>query len=209
MAARNYTNTAPQGALTVAVDCAATTLTVNSTAGSPEPPFTIGLERGTANEEVVLCTEKSGTTFTVTRAYDGTTGKAHAIGTSVEHTVAAIDYVEARDHRESTSAHGVVEVVGTTETQTLTGKTISGASNTVKDLPASATTSGTFALARIPVIPWSQLSGVPAAFPPTSHKHPFSDITGTVNADKVGGRSLFVQATAPSGAVNGDIWFQI
>ena len=209
MAARNYTNTAPPVALTVAVDAAATTLTVNSMAGYPEPPFTIGLERGTSNEEVVLCTAKSGTAFTVTRAYDGTTGKAHAIGTSVEHAVAAIDYAEARDHRESTGGHGVVEVVGTTEKQTLTNKIISGATNTIKDLAASAITSGVLALARIPRIPWTHLDSVPIAYNPAPHKHPFTDITGAVNADTIKGRSLFVQAAEPSGASNGDIWFKI
>ena len=95
MPKRNYSNTATPQTLSGAVSDTATTLTVGSTAGYPEVPFLLGLERGTANEEVVLCTAKTGTTFTVTRAYDGTTAQAHAAGTLVEHTVAAIDYRES------------------------------------------------------------------------------------------------------------------
>lgn len=95
MTKRNYSNVAPPLPLSVAVTAAATTLTVSSTAGYPAAPFLLGLERGTTNEEVVLCTASTATTFTVTRAYDGTAAKTHAIGAMVEHTVAAIDYREA------------------------------------------------------------------------------------------------------------------
>ena len=102
---RNYSNTAPPVSLTVAATNVATTLTVASTTGYPAAPFLLGLERGTANEEVVLCTATTATTFTVTRGYDGTSGKAHAIGTSVEHTVAAIDYREATGPRTLRVSH--------------------------------------------------------------------------------------------------------
>jgi hypothetical protein len=88
----NYSNTAPPVAITAAVTASATTLTVSSTAGYPDAPFLLSLARGTANEEVVLCTAKAATTFTVQRGYDGTTGKAHAVGAVAEHTVSALVY---------------------------------------------------------------------------------------------------------------------
>jgi hypothetical protein len=95
MAIREYTNDAPQLALTTAVNTSAVTLAVTSTAGYPAVPFTITLERGTVNQEVVLCTALTATTFTVTRA---SSPKAHAIGAAVEHTTEALDYREANDH---------------------------------------------------------------------------------------------------------------
>lgn len=98
MAVRNYSNTAPPVSLTIGVSPSATQLTVASTAGYPTAPFLLGVERGTANEEVVLCTGLTATTFTVQRGYDNTTAKDHGITASVEHTVAAIDYREANAH---------------------------------------------------------------------------------------------------------------
>ena len=209
--ARQYTNTAPPLALTVAATASSTTLTVASTTGYPEPPFTLGLERGiVGKEEVALCTSKSATTFTVQRGYDGTTGTTHAIGTSVEHTVAAIDYREAAAHIEATAAHGVGVVVGTTEDQTLSGKTISGTLNTVTNLPATAITTGVLNINVIPAIPWAKLSGVPTTFAPSAHTHPVSQITGEIDATRIGGRRIWVQSAAPTtGAVNGDIWFEV
>lgn len=102
MATRNYVNGAPLLTLAVEVNASAVTLEVSSTSGFPTAPFVIALERGTVNEEVVLCTAKTSTTFTVTRGWDGTTGKAHAAGAAVEHTTAAIDYSEANTHINST-----------------------------------------------------------------------------------------------------------
>ena len=49
------------------------------------------------------------------------------------------DYVNKTDHVAATEAHGATgTVVGTTNTQTLTNKTISGADNTITNLPTSA-----------------------------------------------------------------------
>lgn len=104
MAARNYVNGAPLLTLNVAVNTADVTLEVSSTAGFPPVPFTMALERGTTNEEVVLCTALNATTFTVTRGWDNTTAKSHSIGAAIEHTTAAIDYVEANDHVNENAA---------------------------------------------------------------------------------------------------------
>lgn len=101
MTTRNYINGAPLLPLAVGVNTAAVTLEVSSTAGFPAAPFTLALERGTPNEEVVLCTATTATTFTVTRAWDGTTAKSHSVGAVIEHTTSALDYTEANTHINS------------------------------------------------------------------------------------------------------------
>lgn len=98
---RNFINGAPLLLLADEVDESAVTLAVSSTAGYPNPPFTLTLERGTVNEEVTLCTAKGGTTFTVTRGWDGTIAKEHGVGAAIEHTTSAVDYVEANSHVHS------------------------------------------------------------------------------------------------------------
>jgi microcystin-dependent protein len=97
MTLRNYSNTTLPQTLTAGIDDSAETiaLPVPSTAGYPAPPFILGLERGTSNQEVCLCTDvPNGVTFTVERGYDGTPIVAHAEGAAVEHTSAALDYRE-------------------------------------------------------------------------------------------------------------------
>lgn len=98
MTVRHYANNAQMMSLLSDISDSAVTLTVGSTASYPATPFTLVLERGSANQEVVLCTVKLSGSFTVTRGYDGTTAVPHATGTSVEHTVAALDYAEANAH---------------------------------------------------------------------------------------------------------------
>ena len=92
---RFYSSAARPVLLSDAVDDTDTVLTVPSTDGYPDTPFILGIERGTANEEVMLCTEKTGSTFTVERGYDGTTAVAHDTGAIIEHCSAGIDFREA------------------------------------------------------------------------------------------------------------------
>lgn len=103
MALRNFVNGAPLLTLSSSITNVSTTLTVSSTSGYPAAPFTIALERGTVNEEVVLCTALTATTFTVTRGWDGTTAKNHSAAAIVEHTTTAADYLDANAHVYDTS----------------------------------------------------------------------------------------------------------
>jgi hypothetical protein len=102
-------------------------------------PFFVVIDRGTANEEKILCESTVGTHITVVsggRGQDGTTPSSHSAGAIIEHVFTATDADEANYHvntAASTSTvaiHGLVDgssVVGTTDSQTLTNKTLSGA----------------------------------------------------------------------------------
>lgn len=104
MTIRNYANVAQPTSLTSDIGINDTTLPVVSTAGYPSAPFTIALERGEANEEVVLVQGKTGTSFTdCVRGFDGTDKNAHLATSPVEHVVAAIDYREANAHVNNTT----------------------------------------------------------------------------------------------------------
>jgi hypothetical protein len=52
------------------------------------------IDQDTINEEVVEVTNRSGTTLTVTRGVDGTTGVAHTTGATVNHGVSGRDFDE-------------------------------------------------------------------------------------------------------------------
>jgi hypothetical protein len=124
---RNYSNTAAQSTLSASIAATDTTITLINYVGDPTPPFTAALARGTANEEIVLVTGVAGSTATVTRAYDGTTAKAQAAGTTFQEVVVALDFREANNHVNSGSsgAHGTTsQLVGVSDTQTLTNKTL-------------------------------------------------------------------------------------
>jgi len=102
-------------------------------------PFFVVIDRGTANEEKILCESTVGTHITVVsggRGQDGTTPSSHSAGAIIEHVFTATDANEANYHvntAASTSTvaiHGLVDgssVVGTADSQTLTNKTLSGA----------------------------------------------------------------------------------
>lgn len=101
MARRYYVNKSPLVTLSGAISNSATTISVTSTSGFPATtPFTICIERSTANEEICLVTAVSASPaqFTVTRGWDGTTAVTHSSGVAVEHTTAAADYNEASSH---------------------------------------------------------------------------------------------------------------
>lgn len=131
---RYYSAIAQDTALTSAATNSTTSLVVGATTGFPTSyPFTLAVDYGTSNEELVSVTGAAGLTLTVTRSFNGTAAVAHAVGAVIRHVISAQDMTELQSHIGSTTgAHGVTgAVVGTTDTQTLTNKTIAYTSNTL------------------------------------------------------------------------------
>lgn len=93
-----------------------------STAGT----YTVVIDPDTAVEEIIDVTARSGNVLTITRGIDGSSAVEHSAGAVVRHMVIGRDLQEANTHIENTTtAHGVTGVVvGTTNTQTLTNKTL-------------------------------------------------------------------------------------
>jgi len=105
--------------------------------GASSRPFYATIDRGTATEERILCSARAANVLTVFddgvtngRAVDDTTIANHAINATIEHTGTAKETDDANAHiLETTTAHGLTlaDVITTTNTKTLTNKTISQA----------------------------------------------------------------------------------
>ena len=129
--ARYYSSTAVRTTLAASVSSTDTEIIVASSTNFPSQyPFTLILEKDSANEEITIVTGVVGTALVVTRGFDGTSARAHSVGTSVEHGVSAKDFTDQRAHEAaSNNVHDIgagAAVVGTTTTQTLTNKTLGG-----------------------------------------------------------------------------------
>jgi hypothetical protein len=92
--ARTYSNIALDTTLTAGIGAGDPTCIVTSAAGYPAAPFAIVLDPGLVTEEVCEVTIKAGTTFTITRGFDGTTAQAHALGATVRHSAIAGDFTD-------------------------------------------------------------------------------------------------------------------
>lgn len=139
---RNYTSVLDIKILALSMNSSVTTMQLNNISAIPAYPFTFVIEPDTINEEIVTVNSlSSGTTLNITRGQDGTTAVAHDIGSQVKHMITARDLQEPQNHIAASSAvHGVTgSVVGTSDTQTLTNKTIDFNSNTVLNATDSNT----------------------------------------------------------------------
>ena len=95
MARRYYSSIAAQTTLSASIDSSTSTVPVTAVSGWPSSfPYTLLLDKDTVNEEIVSVTGRTGTTLTVTRGVDGSSGIAHSAGTNVQHGVSARDFDE-------------------------------------------------------------------------------------------------------------------
>lgn len=125
--ARFYSSTAAVTNLQVTANPGDTSIQVASSSGFPGSfPFTLSLDYGSANEELVDVQSGGPNIFTVTRAVDGTSASTHNAGAVVRHVSSARDFTESRTHEASTSGvHGVTGTfVDTDSIQTLINKTL-------------------------------------------------------------------------------------
>lgn len=136
--ARNYSSISEAKTLTANVTNVATQITLNNVTGLPSAPYVLVLSPDTASEEVILVdanqTGVISPTLNVTRAIEtGAIAYTHTNGNTVKHMIVGSDFQTIHDHVDNTTtAHGATgAVVGTTNTQTLTNKTINSASNTL------------------------------------------------------------------------------
>lgn len=137
-----YSNLAQPTTLAGNITSGATSMTVAAPTGFPGSfPYVLAVDHGAASEELVLVTNASGATLTVTRGYGGTSAQSHSSGADVLHVANAQDLTDFRSHEAAaTDVHGVTgALVGATSTQTLSNKTL-----TTPTINSGGALSGTF-----------------------------------------------------------------
>lgn len=216
MARREYTAGSPT-TLAAAFNSGDTTFTITSATNWPtstDYDFFVTIDAGTAQEERVLCSARTGTTVTVAtggRGKDSTGEKSHAQGATVWPSWSAQDADEANAHIESTgyasyskAVHGLGSgdgvVVGTDKTQTLTAKTINLTSNTLTGTTAQFN-------AALSDNNFSTEAALTAHEADTTSIHGIADTSKLAKIESADpGRTIFVQASQPTALAIGDIW---
>lgn len=186
-------------------------------------PFFVVIDPGTVLEEKLLLQSQASGVCTVAgggRGVDGTTAKTHASGAVIYPVWTATEADEANEHLASVSGvHGVAgDVVGTTDTQVLTNKTIDVASNTLDPtltaLAGLSATPGLLAQTGADTFAKRTLTSGDAALVITNGDGVAGNPTLSINeaaltgvdADKIDGKTVTVSAVAPSSPAVGDIW---
>ena len=143
--ARNYSSVVEPKTLTASVSSSDTQITLNNVTGLPSRPYVLVLNPDTVKEEAVLVTvDQTGVTsptLKVQRAIEASgglgTAQTHSVGNTVKHMIVGSDLQIVHDHfsNDNTTtgtAHGATGgVVGRTNSQTLTNKTINLTDNTL------------------------------------------------------------------------------
>lgn len=190
-----------------------TSFIVGSVSGFPSSyPYTLLVDPDTSKEEVVTVTAGSGTTLTVTRGSDNTQAVAHSAGAVVRHGVSGRDFRESENHiaargydidetiltaANQTHVHGIATgdgvIVGTSKTQTLTNKTLSGGTLT-GNFTATGAELQNVTLAGTPVI--TGLSSVGMTATSATPKNYVDSILGSATAAATSAASAAVSATS-------------
>ena len=125
---RYYANAAPQRTLASPISASDTSCTVSGlfTGWQTQFPFYACLDVGTASAEIVSVTGIASSVATITRGGDGSVAITHTAGATLDAVFVRQDLDEANAHTVATAGvHGVSgSVVGTTDVQTLSNKTL-------------------------------------------------------------------------------------
>jgi len=159
---RYYSATAVRTQLKAAISASSTVISVTAITGFPSStPFTLVIAPGQVTEEVVTVTSVSGLNLTVARGQDGSNAVSHDIGAVVMHAMSARDLREPQEHiAADAGVHGITgKVVGTTDVQGLTGKTINGSLNTLLNIGKSALPADTVYAAATQTLSGKTLNG--------------------------------------------------
>lgn len=92
MLRREFTGAALRTNLSANISSGDSSFSVTDAVGFPSGanPFAVVVDRGTSDEEKMLISSRSGTTFTIqSRGYDGTVAKSHTSGAFVDHVLDA------------------------------------------------------------------------------------------------------------------------
>jgi hypothetical protein len=181
---RFYSSTFVQTSLASGISSGATTFNVGTTAGAPGTPFVVSVDQNSASEELMLVTNVSGLTYTVTRGIGGTSAQSHNNGAPVVHVMYAQDLTDASAHIGAfDNVHGLSVgslVVGTTDTQTLTNKALTSPTITTPSI-TSPTITGTTTAGTINSAALTSSAAV------TAVDFPATGLTGAVTASRYAG----------------------
>lgn len=229
---REHRGAAAPATLTGSISVSDTSFSISTNTGWPtgtDGPFFVVIDPGNSSEEKILCASQSGSVVTVEgsgRGADGTIAKSHQPPAVVYPVFTATDADEANEHLASESGvHGVAgDVVGTTDTQVLTNKTINFANNTLTGvqgtdptltaLAALNATAGLLVQTAADTFTKRTLTSSDAALVITDGDGVAGNPTFSINeslltgvdADKIDGKTVTVNTTQPSSPAVGDIW---